>query len=111
MKKCIAIVLYLFLIIAFLKFDISILFDIKQIFLVLIGAVIMYIPILINKKKFVFDSFLFGQNALWASIIQTFVQVFGAMSENTIDKGVSYNMALACRPLLYGFCIWVIFNT
>lgn len=111
MKKFIAIVLYLFLIIAFLKFNIFILFDIKQILLVFIGAFIMYMPVLINNKKFVFDSFLFGQNALWASIIQTFVQVFEVMSENTVDNGVSYSMALACRPLLYGFCIWVIFHT
>lgn len=105
MKKCIAILLYLFLIAAFLKFDISLLFDAKQFFLVILGAGILYLPMIEKKSKIKFDRSLFSKNALWASLLQTFALLFFSL-----PKENSNQLALACRPLLYGFCIWIIFH-
>lgn len=67
MKKCISVLLYLGLVVTFLGFDIKKLFDLKQMLLVVTGAVILYIPSLKTGNKFKIDKELAGQNALWAS--------------------------------------------
>lgn len=49
-----------------------------------------------------------GQNAVWAGLLQTFVLLF--LNMNIADgefHGVQ-TIAISCRPILYGFCIWVI---
>lgn len=111
MKKCLAICIYLLLITAFLRFDIRLLFDARQLFLVVFGAALLYLPALGGKqKKFHFDRTFFGQNSLWASIIQTFVLLFVVLSEGQSREEMMMQTAMACRPLLYGFCLWVIFS-
>ncbi len=110
MKKCISVLLYLGLVVAFLGFDIKKLFDLKQILLVITGAVILYIPSLKTEGKFKIDKELAGQNALWASIIQTFVLFYNMLATNYAGEERFLNTALSCRPLLYGFCIWVILH-
>lgn len=110
MKKCISVLLYLGLVVAFLGFDIKKLFDLKQMLLVVIGAVILYIPSLKTGDKFKIDKELAGQNALWASIIQTFVLFYNMLATNYAWEERFLNTALSCRPLLYGFCIWVILH-
>lgn len=111
MKKCLAICIYLLLITAFLRFDIRLLFDARQLFLVVFGAALLYLPALGQKpKKLHFDRGLFGQNSLWASIIQTFVLLFAVLSEGQSREEMMMQTALACRPLLYGFCLWVVFS-
>lgn len=110
MKKCIAVLLYLFLITVFLEFDIRKLIDFKQLFLVVTGACILYLPSFEVKGQKSLDKNLIGQNALWSSIIQTFILLF-IMSFNSSGIEQRFiNMALSCRPLLYGFCIWVILH-
>lgn len=46
-------------------------------------------------------------SGLFASIIQTFVLLFILLSGRKSADGLSYYVALECRPLLYGFCIFV----
>lgn len=111
MKKCLAICIYLLLITAFLRFDIRLLFDARQLFLVVFGAALLYFPALgIKQRKPHFDRELFGQNSLWASIIQTFVLLFVVLSEGQSREKMMVQVAMACRPLLYGFCLWVVFS-
>ena len=111
MKKCLAICFYLFLITAFLRFDIWLLFDARQFFLVVFGAALLYLPALGGKQeRFHFDREFFGQNSLWASIIQTFVLLFVVLSEGQSREEMMVQTAMACRPLLYGFCLWVVFT-
>lgn len=110
MKKCISVLLYLGLIVIFLGFDIKKLIDLKQMVLVVIGAVTLYIPSLKTGGKFKIDKELAGQNALWASLIQTFVLFYNVLAESYGEEERFLNTALACRPLLYGFCIWVVLH-
>lgn len=110
MKKCIAVLLYLFLVTVFLGFDIRKLIDFKQLFLVVTGTCILYLPSFEAKGQKNLDKNMIGQNALWSSIIQTFILLF-IMSFNSYGIEQRFtNMALSCRPLLYGFCIWVILH-
>lgn len=110
MKKCISVLLYLGLVVTFLGFDIKKLFDLKQMLLVVTGAVILYIPSLKAGSKFKIDKELVGQNALWASLIQTFVLYYNVLAAHYGQEERFLNTALSCRPLLYGFCIWVILH-
>ena len=111
MKKSLAICVYLLLITAFLRFDIRLLFDARQLFLVVFGAALLYLPALgVKQGRLHFDRGLFGQNSLWASIIQTFVLLFVVLSEGQNREEMMIQTAMACRPLLYGFCLWVVFS-
>lgn len=110
MKKFIAVLLYLFLMTIFLGFDIRKLVDFKQLFLVAAGACILYLPSIEIKNMKKLDKNLIGQNALCASIIQTFMLFFVMLvNASSIDNRL-FNIALSCRPLLYGFCIWIILH-
>lgn len=110
MKKCISVLLYLVLVVVFLGFDIRKLFDSRQMFLVFAGTVILYIPSVKDGVNPVIDKELIGQNALWASLIQTFVLFFSLLVNSSNIEEKYLNTALSCRPLLYGFCIWVILH-
>lgn len=110
MKKCISVLLYLVLVVVFLGFDIRKLVDLRQMFLVFAGAAILYIPSVKDSADKKIDKDLIGQNTLWASLIQTFVLFFSVLV-NSPGPGDRYlNTALSCRPLLYGFCVWVILH-
>ena len=108
MKKCISVLLYLVLVTVFLEFDIRKLVDLRQMFLVFAGAAILYIPSIKDNTDKKIDKELIGQNALWASLIQTFVLFFSVIVNSPGDRYL--NTALSCRPLLYGFCTWVILH-
>lgn len=128
MKKSIGILLYLVLMAVFLKFDLRLLFDVRQLFLVVFGTVLLLLPSLheksgevqksleADKEKLMFrvkrifqkERVRIGQNAVWAGILQMFVLLF--LNMNTAEGGISgmQMVALSCRPILYGFCIWII---
>lgn len=106
MKKCISVLLYLVLVAVFSGFDIRKLVDLKQMFLVIAGMVILYIPAIKDNEGPKFDKELIGQNALWASIIQALILFLSLLFNNSGSKGQYMDTVLASRPLLYGFCIW-----
>ncbi|MCM1500768.1 MAG: LuxR C-terminal-related transcriptional regulator [Clostridium sp.] len=127
MKKGIGICLYLVLIAAFLQFDLRLLFDFRQLLLVISGTGLLLLPALHDwhkgwRKKaeeehgaglkafFRRERAWIGQNALWAGILQTFVLLLanmGAVWPDTESTSMQV-LALSCRPILYGFLIWVI---
>lgn len=128
MKKSIGILLYLVLMAVFLKFDLRLLINFRQFFLVVFGTALLLLPSLHEKdgKKqklpetereelpsrvkhfFQRERVRIGQNAVWAGILQTFVLLF--LNMNTAERGISgmQTVALSCRPILYGFCIWIV---
>lgn len=108
-KKCIAILLYLLLMALFFQFDLLRLFDLKQIFLVLVGTFILYLPHVSRGEKCL-DKELVGQSAMMGSMIACFVLIFTTLSKSAEQGKIFSEIALACRPLFYGFCIWVIFG-
>lgn len=106
LKKSIAIVSYLFLIAALAKFQLYKLFDIKQIIVTCAGAYLLYIPA--NGFSIKKNPSMLGNTALIASYIQTFVLVFFYMLNAKDLEHILENMAYSCRPLFYGFFLWVI---
>lgn len=131
MKKSIGILLYLILMAVFLKFDLRLLFDLRQFLLVLFGTALLLLPSLreqddwngqrqerleTDRRKivsrmrtfFVKEQARIGQNAIWAGILQTFVLLFLNMNLAGGELGIMQTAAVSCRPILYGFCIWII---
>lgn len=131
MKKGIGILLYLILMAVFLKFDLRFLLDVRQFLLVVFGTILLLLPSLyeqggkdgeqvklfkIEKEKlFVRIKHFFGeererigQNAVWAGLLQTFVLLFLNMNVADAEFHGMQTIAVSCRPILYGFCIWVI---
>ncbi len=106
-KKCIAILLYLLLMAVFFRFDLLRLFDWKQMLLVLVGTFILYLPHVSREEKRL-DKELVGQSAMMGSMIACFVLIFTTLSKSAEQGKIFSEIALACRPLFYGFCIWVI---
>lgn len=49
---------------------------------------------------------MIGQSALLGSMLACLVLIFATISDPTDVE----NMVPTCRPLLYGFCIWIICN-
>lgn len=107
-KKCIAVLLYLLVMAWILHFNVALLFDLKQICLVIIGIIILYLPHLNSRVKHL-DRELVGQNAMLGSMITSFVLIFAALSKSVGYENIYSEIIEACRPLLYGFCIWIIF--
>lgn len=102
--------LYLFLIAALMEFDIRKLIDVRQILLVILGMVILYVPNYIEQEHKTIRPEILGGNALWAGVLQTFILLFILLSETESIENLFPKIALMCRPLLYGFCIWQIFE-
>ena len=108
MKKLAAVFLYLAITAFVLGFPLIQLFDIKQIFLVIIGMIILFLPgFRRGEKKQTYANQL-ARCALFASYIQTFLLLFTLLSGNVTADNRMPEIALNCRPLLYGFCIWII---
>ncbi len=115
MKKGLAIAGYLLLVALFFRFDLRKLLDARQLLLVISGAGILYLPSLPRKKdaphgedRTEIDFSLIGQNALWAGILQTSVLIFMILSGRQGLEEALFEVARACRSLLYGFCLWII---
>ena len=109
-KKMFAVFLYLCLIAALMEFDIRKLIDVRQILLVILGMVILYVPNYIEQEHKTIRPEILGGNALWAGVLQTFILLFILLSETESIENLFPKIALMCRPLLYGFCIWQILD-
>lgn len=108
LKKVVMLLLYLVIVSLLLGFQLRMLIDIKQLLLVLLGMVLLYLPMISGKgkKSLVFRTL--GECALYASLIQSFLLIFVMLTTVEGYDGIMYELALNIRPMLYGFCIWVI---
>lgn len=111
-KKLIAVFIYLFLTSALLRFEIGRLVNIKQLLLVIAGTFIFYLPSYSHKHKERPIAIIhqMGKSAIMVSSIQTFVLLFILLQSTVTIDDLLYQIALSSRPLLYGFCIWIIFG-
>lgn len=109
-KKLLAFSLYLLLVAILINFDIRKLIDVGQIILVLLGMIILYFPSYIEQGHKKIQPALLGSTALWAGGLQSFILLFILLSETTNIEELFPKIALMCRPLFYGFCIWQILD-
>lgn len=106
--KLLAVFLYLTIASIALNFKLIQLFDVKQILLVLIGMILLFLPGFQRGEKRSTYMNQLARCALFASYIQTFLLLFTLLSGNVTADNRLQEIALNCRPLLYGFCIWII---
>ena len=129
-KRAIAVLLYLFLAALIFGLQPKELFDLRQLLLVFIGGIILYLPSM-GKEDFrqwkKLDYGLLARNTIYASYIETFVLLFlllyqgpeadrvkmladiqeEGQAARLISGTLMREIALGFRPLLYGVCIWI----
>lgn len=124
-KRGLAVASYLLLLSVLLKFQIRLLWDVRQFFLVLTGAGILYAFFVreqgkkekkekhkaqdkgCRKKGHWRISYReFGECALWSSFLETFLLLFLSLDKLEGIEGIFLQLSPNLRPLLYGFCIW-----
>ncbi|MCH5250085.1 MAG: response regulator transcription factor [Lachnospiraceae bacterium] len=108
--KLTAILIYIFIMSYLLEFELLPLFDLKQIFLVLIGMFILFLPGYRRGESMHTYTGQLARCAIFASYIQTFIMLFIVLSKSITLEELPKEAALSCRPLLYGICLWVILS-
>lgn len=106
--KLISIFVYLCSLLIILKFDFMLLFDIKAFILVLFGAFFLSLPAWQKQLTLKEKGEIIGRNALNASYMETFILLFGKLSAEIDINGIFREIALGCRPLLYGYILFVL---
>lgn len=107
--KLTVIIFYLIIMSALLDFQLTSLFDPKQLMLVIIGMILLFLPGFHSgeSRRYYTDSL--GRCALFAGLIQTFIMLFIVLSEEH-GEHILKEAAVNLRPLLYGFCLWIILS-
>ena len=108
--KLTAILIYILIMSYLLDFELLPLFDLKQIFLVLIGMLILFLPGYHRGESMHTYTGQLARCAIFASYIQTFIMLFIVLSKSITLEELPKEAALSCRPLLYGICLWVILS-
>lgn len=111
-KKCAAVVCYLLLMSFFFEFRIGKLFDVKQFLVWFLGTGLFLLPSLREKA----EAETRGQKlqriaqcGLWAGFLESFLLCLAAMENAKGIEELLSEFALCLRPVLYGFCMWIVF--
>ena len=112
-KKCGAVACYLFLMSLFFEFQLGKLFDLKQLLILMIGTLLLFLPSLGEKAAPETGAQRLRRIAscvLWASFLESFLLCLIAMEHMDSVEEVMPELALCLRPILYGACIWSVFS-
>ncbi len=105
-----AVFLYIVMLSFLLHFELTQLFDIRQLCLVLFGTFLLFLPGFRRGEDRQSYASQLSSCALFASYIQTFILLFSVLSAETRQEHLLREIALSCRPVLYGICLWGIFS-
>lgn len=115
MKKIVTrvlfICLYLFLLIYAAGFQIIRILDLRGIVAVTAGMVLFSVPVILRNRKIKDDSEIahaLSRNAIFASYLTTFIFLFSRLNSNVAYENLLSDIALNCRPILYGFVYFLI---
>ena len=109
-KIGIVLFVYLVMISLFLRFDLTLLFNIKQILFVMAGTLLLCLPSVEWKRPLHLSFGTIATSALYVGFIQAFMMIFSTLMVTNDFENFFYKLALNIRPIFYGFCIWVIFS-
>lgn len=109
--RLISILAYLCALMFVLKFDFKLLFNSRAFFLVLLGAFFLSLPAWQKQIPLKDMGEIIGRNALNASYMETFILLFVKMSQEIEINNIFREIALGCRPLLYGYILFVLLQT
>lgn len=101
---------YLLLIAIFTGFHIEELFNLKELFLVTAGCILLTLPYKKEGKTKRELLEIGGNNAMNSAYLVMLVQLLSKASKLPSDETLMREIFLGCRPLLYGFVILVLFK-
>ncbi len=107
-QKTFLICAYVFMIAVFTDFRIKELIDWKELFLVIVGAIILTLPYITEQKKKVELLEIVGNNSLFSSYIVALVLILGRAGEIKPDETMLKEILLSLRPILYGLITMVL---
>lgn len=104
------VILYLFVVLVILNFNIRTFIDLKSLALVTGGTIFLSLSSLKKgmKKQEIYS--LISWNAFVVSYLITFIYLFVNLSQRTGSKDIFLEIALDSRALLYGFLIFILFK-
>ena len=106
----VSIILYILILAAALDFNLLRLIDIRLFLLLMVGTTVLTVPFYernMNRREL---RYVFGKKALEAGFIQSFLILFVGLQNAADGKEILSEVAMSFRPLLYGFCMQVIFS-
>lgn len=103
-----SIVLYIIILTCAMDFNIFKLIDIQLVFLTIVGTLILTVPFYekgIGYRELVY---IFGRKSIETGFIQTFLLIFSRLQEDIGYEKLLSDIAMCFRPLLYGFCLFIL---
>ena len=103
-----SVILYIFIVACALDFNIFLLIDIRLIFLTLVGTLLLTLPYYeegISRRELLY---IFGRKSIDTGFIQTFLLLFARLQNEAGYNRLLGDIALCFRPLLYGFCLFIL---
>lgn len=110
-KKCkilCSILFYILLLSWAMDFQFLKLFDVKLFLQFIIGTVILTLPFCHKNMKKEEYGFYFGKKAIEAGYIQAFLMLFSRLGDAKGYEALLADIAMAFRPVLYGFCLFLL---
>lgn len=109
-QTVLSIILYVVILACALDFNLLKLVDIRLIFLTLLGTLMLTLPFHEKGMKWQELTDIFGRKAIASGFIQAFLLLFSIL-QNVKDPDEMFgDIALCFRPLLYGFCLFLLFE-
>lgn len=105
-----SVLLYIFIVACALDFNIFLLIDLRLAFLTLVGTLLLTIPYYeegISRQELLY---IFGRKAIDTGFIQTFLLLFARLQNEAGYNRLLGDIALCFRPLLYGFCLFILLS-
>ena len=105
-----SLILYILILAGALHFNLWKLIDIRLILLMVLGTVVLTLPFYEKDISRGELGYIFGRKALEAGFIQTFLLLFVELQNYEDRSMLLHDIAMSFRPLLYGFCMLILFS-
>lgn len=105
-----SIVVYIGALLILLGIKVQMLFSLKLMILIGLGTLVLFLPYYSKRLRQKEIGDILGQKALEAGYIQTFILLFLCLSKQKSMDSLFENIALSCRPLLYGYCLYILLD-
>ena len=106
----VCLILYILILVFMADFNVMLLLDLKSFFILLAGVFLLALPFYergMGKDEFLY---IYGSKAIETGLIQVFLLCFIRLSEDKGYEGLLKDVALCFRPMLYAFCIRLVYN-
>ena len=105
-----SIVVYIGALLILLGIKVQMLFSLKLMVLIGLGTLVLFLPYYSKELRQKEIGDILGRKALEAGYIQTFILLFLCLSKQKSMDSLFENIALNCRPLLYGYCLYILLD-